>query len=124
MGDLPAAGRYWFLTEDSGGSEAEAAREAFARRCGGSAVQMLRDLPVRPPLDPYPPPVRERVRSLVEAARNDGYDWDASVRRLSEPRPESPPSRGIPLWPLVLVLLLLIVGVWVLGWVFIVTRFV
>jgi hypothetical protein len=64
------------------------------------------------------------VGALVEAAPAGGYDGDASVRRLSEPRPAPPWRRGMLFGRVVATLLLLTVGIWVLGVVFIVTRFV
>jgi hypothetical protein len=120
MGDLPAAGRYWYLTEDY--ARDEAAADAFEERRGGSAVEMLRELPVKPPLDRYPSVVRERLYTLVEDARAEGYTWDATVRRLSDELSEltPPPSRGsnAKVYAVVTALILLTVGVWVLGIVF------
>lgn len=59
MGDLPEAGRYWYLT-DRQGPEVDAALEALAEK-HGSSTSLARAIPIRAPLDLYPPLVRQRL---------------------------------------------------------------
>lgn len=62
MGDLPQAGRYWFLTERSGPDMDEALAALFARYGGNAAL--LRVLPFDKHVSKYPAVVQERVDSL------------------------------------------------------------
>lgn len=121
MGDLPAAGRYWYLTEDRGGAAGEQARKAFEERCGGSARQIVDVLPLEPPLDGYPPPVRERLERLAEEARRDLTLWWSP--KLGPRPPLEPGGRvgDVACTLGVAVVILLTVGVWILGWVFLAT---
>ena len=59
MADLPQAGRYWYLT-DRQGPEVEAALQALVDRYG-SKRNFARAIPIRAPIDLYPPVVRERL---------------------------------------------------------------
>ena len=58
MGDLPQAGRYWFLTTRDDESVARA-RDAFFERFGGDPLEILRALPPRIEPDRYPYLVRK-----------------------------------------------------------------
>ncbi len=62
MGDHPAAGRFWALTDrdDDRATSASAALEAET----GSRIELLRSIPVREPLDAYPAQVQERIEAL------------------------------------------------------------
>lgn len=105
MGDLPAAGRYWYLT-DRDDDAAEAARAAFATRWGDDASQ-ARQLPLYAPLSSYPAAVRERIAHLVP-----------SLPRRSGRVVEGAPGDRSPRWRVVAVgvtTLVLTVGVWVVG---------
>jgi hypothetical protein len=62
MGDLPQAGRHWWLTERED-EEATTARTAFYERFGHRA---------------HPVSVRGRLEDLVTAAKADGLDWQPS----------------------------------------------
>lgn len=66
MGDLPAAGLCWYLTEQSG-ADVDAARAAMQRRHGHGALELTRTLPVVAPIHAYPPPVQARPRAATEA---------------------------------------------------------
>ena len=59
MGDLPAAGRYWVLT-DRQGDDVDAALEALHERFG-EGVSLAQAIPIRAPLALYPPIVQERL---------------------------------------------------------------
>ncbi len=121
MGDLPAAGKYWYLTEDCGGEAGAEARLAFEERCGRSAAQMLRALPVKPPLDRYPQAVRERIAELG----GPSLEGDGLVRKAGPPTYEADPGRGTMDTAgclVVLALVALTAGIWVLGWIYLVER--
>jgi hypothetical protein len=62
MGDLPQAGRYWFLTERSG-EDADKARSALFARYGTGST-LLAVLPFGHGLDTYPEVVRSRAEAL------------------------------------------------------------
>jgi hypothetical protein len=64
MGDLPQAGRYWWLTERDD-EPAIAARAAFYERFGKRAGQVIRALPRPTRPDLYPAPVQARLEALV-----------------------------------------------------------
>ena len=68
MGDLPQAGRYWWLT-DRDDDRAGAAATAFYERFGTNEFDVLRALPRPTIADAYPQVVRDRYVALVEAAR-------------------------------------------------------
>ncbi len=117
MGDLPAAGRYWYLTERSG-EDVNSAHAALIEKAGANSDRLLVEIPARPPLSAYPATVGTRLGDLVARSRESGH-WDPKAARL-DPRPAADRLGRI----VVGVMLLLTVGVWLLGWVFIVTRFV
>jgi hypothetical protein len=114
MGDLPAAGLYWSLTErDLPAAVEQAMNERFA-----SAHQVLRALPARPPVDRYPERAQERLRGLISGAKDEGYVWEPKIRKMvGKPR-----RGGWWVLPATLALLFLTVGIWILGWIFLVTR--
>ncbi len=117
MGDLPAAGKYLFLTERWDGDDAAAARDALEERCGRSAAHMLRALPAKPPLEAYPSAPGVRLRRLVEEARSEGYVW--GPRKEDEVLAGPPqPLLGWKGLGVVAIIALLTVGVWCLGIVF------
>jgi hypothetical protein len=70
MGDLPAAGAYWFLTERSG-PDVTAATAALRERFPTPAA-LFAALPVKAPLDDYPDEVRIRLERLVA---DDSVRW-------------------------------------------------
>jgi hypothetical protein len=65
MGDLPEAGRYWYLTERAG-PEVEAATEALLERFGRSPHELGRSLPLVAPVAAYPDVVQARLGRLPE----------------------------------------------------------
>lgn len=69
MGDLPNAGRFWFLT-DKAGPEAEKAREALYERY--PFPELLRHIPARAPAERYPAQVQARIEELKEQAGQHG----------------------------------------------------
>lgn len=77
MGDLPQAGRHWWLTERDDG-HAVAARAAFEERFGRNARNVLRALPRPAKPEQYPESVRERLESLAMAADADTIGWRPS----------------------------------------------
>lgn len=95
MGDLPEAGRYWFLTEHEG-VERVAAEAAFRERVGGDAVphRLLLHLPARESVDAYPCSVRERLRALQAQATAAGVEWSPRAVIRREARPRAQPLTG------------------------------
>lgn len=79
MGDLPQAGRYWWLT-DRDDDRADAAAKAFYERFGTAEIDVLRALPRPTIAHAYPPSVRDRYEALIAAARESGHDWKPPVR--------------------------------------------
>ena len=77
MGDLPAAGRHWWLTERDD-EKAATARAAFYERFGHRAHEVLRALPRPAKPEHYPVSVRGRLEELVTAAKADGHGWHPS----------------------------------------------
>ena len=77
MGDLPQAGRHWWLTERDD-EKAATARTAFYERFGHRAHEVLRSLPRPARPEHYPVAVRGRLEELVTAAKADGLDWQPS----------------------------------------------
>jgi hypothetical protein len=112
MGDLPAAGKYSYLTESW---REGPAWDAFEERHGRSAARMLNALPAKPPLECYPPSVAARLGRLVDQAREDGHLWGRKVEELGGP---PPPSLVWKERALFVTFALLTVGIWILGLVF------
>lgn len=132
MGDLPQAGRYWYLTE-RGGEDAEVARQAFQERFGATVFSTAESLPVGAALDAYPTEVQERLRALIADLKKSGggapYGWLAhgmntrwvtgetpGRRPSSEPaRRPPPPLRRIADYLAVGALVVFTVGIWLVG---------
>lgn len=75
MGDLPAAGAAWWLTDRSG-PHVDAAFLALSERAGGDPMQLLRMIKPEPPVTRYPAPAVARVEQLVRNAQPwDRYQW-------------------------------------------------
>ena len=72
MGDLPNAGRYWFLTE-KGGAEVEQALAALNER--HPFPDLLNQVPARAPAEQYPPEVQRRLAELKRKASDGGVRW-------------------------------------------------
>jgi hypothetical protein len=81
QGDLPAAGRYWLLTERSS-PETVAARAALEERCGAAAAEILRQVDPRTPLEAYPPLVVGRIDDLRDSVRRSGGRWEPRAPRV------------------------------------------
>jgi hypothetical protein len=72
MGDTPAAGRTLMLsTRDD--DDARQAREAFAWLHRGNSHNLAAAVPVKAPIDAYPPSVRTRLEELAVRVRADGF---------------------------------------------------
>jgi hypothetical protein len=80
MGDLPQAGRYWFLTERDD-EPVGRARDAFFERFGQNPLEILRALPPRAEAERYPSIVRARIDELALAAGGGETWWGHSRRR-------------------------------------------
>lgn len=63
MGDLPQAGRYWYLTERQG-PDVDQALAALHERFG-DGPNLVHALPVKSPVSAYPPAVRARLETLT-----------------------------------------------------------
>jgi len=123
MGDLPQAGRHWFLAERSDAA-ASAAREAFYERFSHDAGNVLRALPR--PAEPaaYPAAVRARLEELTSASggtvrwypsgwKPATYEFDES---LQQSRRDAWLSTGIILGVVALLLIgALTVASWLVG---------
>ena len=111
MRDLPAAGRYWFLTERSG-PEADAAFAAMHRAHRG-AGPLLTVLPARARLKEYPTAARQRLQQLLDETPND---WLLRRKQMllteREPRPTPVSPATDALGTLIIGLIL---GLWLLG---------
>lgn len=79
MGDLPAAGRVWFLTTRTG-SEWEAAEAGFYDRYGRKPSSVVAALEVRAAMDRFPPSVQERLRDLQQRLAKEGRFWEPRDR--------------------------------------------
>ena len=106
MGDLPAAGRYWFLTERQG-DDVAAATVAMYERYGRDAASVRRALPLQRPLTAYPPTIQQRV---VELERASGREWSDRGRGAAF-RSESLVGRTL----VPAIIIALTVGVWCVG---------
>jgi len=62
MRDYPRAGAAWLLTEKSG-PEFDQSLEAFQKRYGKDAANMLRQVKPHAPSEDYPPAVQERLKT-------------------------------------------------------------
>ncbi|MGA9761119.1 MAG: DUF6584 family protein [Gaiellaceae bacterium] len=80
MGDLPAAGRLWFLTERIG-HETESAHAALQERYGNDPALILESIPFGRDLERYPVSVRSRLDELVAQAGKRGQRLLKSRRR-------------------------------------------
>src|SRR5207247_5950725 len=88
MGDLPQAGRAWYLTSRQG-ADWEAAEAAFYERYGKTPANVVAALHVRDAIDKFPPEVQERRRTLQQR-----HDRERRVRETKDraPSPSSPTS--------------------------------
>lgn len=88
MGELPEAGRNWWLTERDDDA-AHAARAAFHERYGNTAPAILAALPRTAAPELYPPIVRdrlERLRATATVGRGRRHDRAASAGRIGPDR--------------------------------------
>ena len=91
MGDLPAAGLAWFLT-DGGDPRREAAHDAMRERYG-TGTNLAYRLKVRADIEEFPPAVQVHLRALQEEtagrwrparrAGDEGAPRDSLVRDLA-----------------------------------------
>jgi hypothetical protein len=120
--DLPAAGRYWYLTSRDDES-ARAARSALEERCGNRAANIISVVKPRAPIHEWPPPVQQRLRALQAEAHREGFRWD--------PAAEDAPSTEVPAgWrarleegAILSLFFVLLIGVWAVGLVTLVVLF-
>jgi len=111
MGDLPAAGRYWFLTTRAGKDVDEAFAAMHEAHHGPGPL--LTVLPVLARADEYPPQVADRLHDVVAKTSDQ---WFLRKKRMllsgRDQRSFPSPLDGDPVGA---VILAVIVGVWVLG---------
>jgi hypothetical protein len=74
MGDLPQAGRYWWLTERDD-DRAAAGREAFHERYGKDPYAFVRALPTKLALEAYPDAVRARLDDFIHEDSLNRLAW-------------------------------------------------
>jgi len=84
MGDLPEAGRAWFLTARTG-PDWERAEAAFYARYGNRPQDTVVAIRVRGEIDDYPEPVQERLRTLQRRLKAEGRTWEPRRGRRAEP---------------------------------------
>jgi hypothetical protein len=86
MGDLPAGGAWWFLSErPDDDPDAAAGLVAFRDRRRGP-VALANALPIRRPATDYPPAAQHRISALQDELTTLHYSWT----------PPSPPLRMRP----------------------------
>jgi len=88
MGDLPQAGRVWYLTARVG-PEWGAAEAAFYERFGKKPSNVVAALHVRAAIDQFPPEVQERLRTLQRRLEMEGRFWEPKDRSPVAPSPTS-----------------------------------
>lgn len=112
MGDQPAAGRYWFLTERRGSEMAEA-MAAFEERWGSNLGEKLKLLSFAAGPEEYPLAARERLHSLEEEARRSGVRLrgENAVDVLQPSEESTSPGE----WMGMALVLILGPGLWLLG---------
>jgi hypothetical protein len=93
MGDLPEAGRCWFLIERFG-PDVERAREALVERYGNDPALVLESIPFGGELERYPALVRSRIEELAEQAGKRGRPL-LKARRRGRDRHREKDSGGI-----------------------------
>lgn len=112
MGDYPAAGRVWVLTERDDSSSRIAITsftESFDR---AGVTAMVRAIPAKARIEEYPEPVQVRLRDLRRRANEEsGTSWDPP-KNIQQPLQQQDSLFGKLVIP---VLLLGTVGVWALG---------
>ena len=95
MGDLPAAGGYWFLTE-AAGEDVERARASLRERYPTPRA-LFTALPMKAPLEAYPETVRTRVEPLLRDP-DASWLWSKKLAGLGRKRRGArdvpPPQRG------------------------------
>jgi hypothetical protein len=114
MGDLPAAGRCWYLTERTG-ADVDAAMAAMERRHGRGALELTRALSVVAPIHAYPPAVQVRLFALQDELKARGIKWYPPFARTPREPPPKLRRRDVVTITIGLVLLALVVGVWMVG---------
>lgn len=106
MGDLPAAGRWWFFSplDDD---DHRRAREVFVAHRGGQAEQVRKHLPRMPEAAALEPSVLQRLAAL---------DWEPSGPRSSDQPPAAEESGGwLADFFFISLALALTVGLWLAG---------
>lgn len=123
MGELPAAGSSWILTERSG-EDYELAMSALLERHSSDPVALLRTIPVGCDLERYPLASRERIIPLLERARERGYELHKGhLVRASAASSLPTPWGKLKLRIGCSVALLFTVGIWLVGLVVLVIWF-
>lgn len=111
MGDLPQAGRAWYLTARVG-PDWEAAEAAFYERYGKTPSDVVAALHVRAAIDRFPPEVQERLRTLRRRLEMEGRFWEPKDRAPSAPSPTSLRGRmGAAAGALIVALILVALGI-------------
>jgi tetratricopeptide (TPR) repeat protein len=111
MGDLPQAGRAWYLTPRVG-PEWEAAETAFYERYGKTPSNVVAALHVRAAIDQFPPEVQVRLRTLQRRLEMEGRFWEPKDRPPAAPSPTSLRGRiGAAASALIVALILVALGV-------------
>lgn len=115
MGDLPEAGKYWYLTERSG-SEVDAAVAALHAKYGAGSRGLASSLPVRADVGDFPPSVVSRLRPILRDHRYLKHAW----RTRGKPRAASQPTNEgfwakVRLALGIAALVAVTVGIWLVG---------
>ena len=110
MGDLPQAGRTWYLTARVG-PEWGAAEAAFYERFGKKPSNVVAALHVRAAIDQFPPEVQERLRTLQRRLEMEGRFWEPKDRPPAAPSPTSLRGRIGAAGALIVALILVALGI-------------
>jgi len=108
MGDLPQAGRYWYLTTRND-ERSKLANQAFEERFGMSALSRADSIRFRGPIRDYPEEVGSRLTDLEKQVKTE-------VRRTSHRTTHARrPVEVVRDFLVVTLIVVLTVGVWLAG---------
>ena len=84
LGDHPAAGLAWFLTERTG-ADVDMAIAAARAATGNSPFALAARLQLGGPVEEFPPLARERLKSLQRDVWKSGRAWEPGGHREGAP---------------------------------------
>ncbi|MDQ2723118.1 MAG: hypothetical protein M3Y19_07455 [Actinomycetota bacterium] len=117
MGDLPAAGAAWFLSNRADDDPATATARAALRARFRAPIGIGRSLPLRARFEDYPPRARLRLEQLGADIKASGQDWPYPAPKIidfSRRTPIAPRRQTMP--PLIEACLIPITDVCLATW--------